>query len=565
MNLSELQHTPQPKLDFHCKNLRKFLIDSILKSGGHFSGNLGVVELTVALHYVFRSPHDKIIWDVGHQAYLHKALTHRWDDLTKIRTKNGISGFPKISESIHDAFGTGHSSTSISAILGYAIGAKLNGIKREHIAVIGDGSLTGGLAYEGLLNVANSKTNATLVINDNQMSIDAHEGTLAKMLNDIKTEDNFFTQMGFSYYGPLDGHNVNSLVENFKQIKNQEIPKIIHVKTIKGKGFKPAEQEKSKWHSVKYVKLNSSKKEQIGQPKFQDVFGKTLVELAKKNPKVLGITPAMPTGSSFHFMMDIFPNRCFDVGIAEQHAVTFAAGLALDGFIPFCGIYSSFLQRAYDQVIHDICLQNIPVIFCIDRAGIVGEDGPTHHGIFDISFLQCIPNIKIWCPKNAFELEQFLIEASKDRTSPIAIRYPKGHCNDTKNWPQNKQGNRVKKPSNKHNNTLVISTGILSVTIENLNQNGWDHLHLPKIKPLPIDFLFKISSAYDKILIFEEGSVIGGLGSEIQRQMISKKYTGTIIPFGIPDNFLAHGSRDEILESCHLDSKGILEAINSNI
>ena len=565
MFISELQNIPKLKLAATCLELRNFLIESILKSGGHFSANLGVVELTVALHYVFRSPHDKIIWDVGHQAYLHKALTGRWEELKNIRKTNGISGFPKIHENENDAFGTGHSSTSISSALGYAISAKNKKLKRQHIAVIGDGSLTGGLAFEGLLNAASSETNLSIIINDNQMSIDAHEGSLAKMLQNIDPKKNFFTEMGFEYFGPEDGHNVLALIELFTQTKQNNKPKILHIKTIKGKGYKAAEEEKSKWHSVKYVKVTTEKLPSPTFPKFQDVFGKTLLELAEKNPKIYGITPAMPSGSSFHFMMEKYPERCLDVGIAEQHAVTFSAGLAVDGNIPFCGIYSSFLQRAYDQIIHDVCLQNIPVIFCIDRAGIVGEDGPTHHGIFDISFLQCIPNLKIWCPMNASELKSMIIEGAKDRSSPIAIRYPKGRCYHPQNMPSEKDIFAKPDLSKSKNRLLVISTGIVSSTIRIIKRSNWDHIHIAKIKPLPVAYLTEVINKYDIVLIFEEGSVVGGFGSEVIRQVQQKRIDSKIYNFGIEDKFLTHGSREELLKISNLDEDGILKTIKSHL
>ena len=415
--------------------LRDFIIDIVAAKEGHLGASLGVVELTIALHYVFNTPVDKLIWDVGHQAYGHKILTGRKELFDTNRRFGGISGFPKMEESVYDAFGTGHSSTSISAILGMALSAQLQGVKdRQHIAVIGDASIASGMAFEGLNHAGVTDANILIVLNDNAMGIDPSVGALKKYLTNVKTgsakEENIFECLNFDYTGPIDGHDLPTLLSELERLKRIEGPKLIHVITKKGKGLKKAEENQVVYHAPgkfdKYTGELSEKSALPQPPKFQDVFGITLVELANQNEKIIGITPAMPTGSSLKLMMDEFPERAFDVGIAEQHAVTVAAGMAADGLVPFCNIYSTFLQRAYDQVIHDVALQNLPVIFCLDRAGLVGEDGPTHHGVFDIAYLRCIPNLIVCSPLNEMELRNIMYTAQLGLDRPIAIRYPRG-------------------------------------------------------------------------------------------------------------------------------------------
>ncbi|MBL7836552.1 MAG: 1-deoxy-D-xylulose-5-phosphate synthase, partial [Bacteroidetes bacterium] len=409
--------------------LREFLIGKIAELGGHFAANLGVVELTVAIHYIFEAPVDKIIWDVGHQSYAHKILTERKKQFDTLRKLNGISGFPKMSESEFDAFGTAHSSTSISAALGYAHAAKIMDIDRQHIAIIGDGAMSAGQAFEALNNAGISNTNLTIIINDNHIGIDPSQGALSEYLDqlDYKT-DNLFTDFGFQYFGPIDGHNLNELIEVFKHTKAINGPKVIHVRTLKGKGYAPAEAEQTKWHSTsKFDKLSGKGTGVVdNKAKYQDIFGRTLLEIAEKDKLVVAVTPAMISGSSLHFMQEKFPDRVFDVGIAEQHALTFSAGLAASGLKTFCCIYSTFLQRAYDQLIHDIALQNLPVILVIDRAGLVGEDGPTHHGAFDLAFLQTVPNLTILSPSDQDELRNAIYTAYQHNNGPIAIRFPRG-------------------------------------------------------------------------------------------------------------------------------------------
>jgi 1-deoxy-D-xylulose-5-phosphate synthase len=424
-DLHAIEHRLLPGL---CEELRGELIKIILRQGGHFAGNLGVIELTVALHRVFSSPEDPIVWDVGHQAYPHKMLTGRMSDLHTIRRYNGISGFPKRGENPHDVFGTGHSSTALSAALGMSLAASLKKeIHRTCIAVVGDGALTGGMAFEALNQAAVSQSRLLIVVNDNNIGIDPNTGAMARMLQEMEPgKPNWFTAMGFDYYGPADGHDVLALVEMLERLKAGKLPAVLHVKTIKGKGYEPAEKEQTRFHSAPaWVKLDPAQphKEQL---RFQDIFGDTLSELAALHPQVCGVTPAMPSGSGMRRVMQEYPDRFWDVGIAEQHAVTLCAGLAAEGMKPFCSVYSTFLQRGYDQLIHDVALQSLPVVFCIDRAGLVGEDGPTHHGSFDLAFLNPIPNLIIAAPRDEAHLRALMHTAAADTGKPWAIRYPRG-------------------------------------------------------------------------------------------------------------------------------------------
>ena len=431
---SDLKKLATDQLPQLCSEIREFFIDKILKNGGHFSANLGVVELTVALHYVYDFKVDKLVWDVGHQAYIHKLLTGRKKEFDHIRKLGGLAGFPKMSESEYDHFGTGHSSTSISAILGMAEAAILDQKKHKHIAVIGDGSLTGGMAFEALNNLGSSNSNVLVIINDNQIGIDPNSGAINHHLNTINENINLFKTLGLEYEGPIDGHDLNELITSLEKSIAVNSPKILHIRTVKGKGYLPAEKAQTDWHSVSYVKIDPSKSKTDNPTpsKFQDVFGYTLLELAEKDPRIVGITPAMPSGSSMKILMDAMPQRVFDVGIAEQHAVTFSAGIAAAGKRPFCSIYSSFAQRAYDQIIHDVALQNIPVVFCIDRAGLVGADGPTHHGSFDIAYLNAIPNLTIISPMDEHELRNAMYWAVDFTDEPVVMRYPRGLGSKTK-------------------------------------------------------------------------------------------------------------------------------------
>ncbi|MDP5062896.1 MAG: 1-deoxy-D-xylulose-5-phosphate synthase [Maribacter sp.] len=548
--------------------LREFIIDIVSVKEGHLGASLGVVELTIALHYVFNTPIDKLIWDVGHQAYGHKILTGRKDVFDTNRQFGGISGFPKMEESEYDAFGTGHSSTSISALLGMALAAQLQGkLRRQHIAVIGDASIASGMAFEGLNHAGVTNANIIVVLNDNAMGIDPSVGALKKYLTNVKTgtakEENIFECLNFYYSGPIDGHDLPALVKELERLKKIEGPKLLHVITTKGKGLQKAEENQVTYHAPgKFDKQTGElqkKSSTIESPKFQDVFGKTLVELALKNEKIVGITPAMPTGSSLKFMMDALPERAFDVGIAEQHAVTMAAGMATDGLIVFCNIYSTFLQRAYDQVIHDVAIQNLPVIFCLDRAGLVGEDGPTHHGVFDISYLRCIPNLIICSPLNEIELRNIMYTAQLGLDHPIAIRYPRGRGNEV-NWqvPMKKlnigEGQLLKEGSE----IAILSTGPIGNMVSELiheldNTPAIAHYNFPFIKPLDTDLLERILKKFDHIITLEDGSVTGGFGSGLLEFANTIGIHKKIKIFGIPDAFITHGATEKLYIKAGID------------
>ena len=556
---SEIQSLTAAELVELSAELREYIIETILLNGGHFAANLGVIELTTVLLHNYNLNSDKIVWDVGHQSYPYKVLTQRKEELKSIRNINGISGFPKIEESNFDYFGTGHSSTAISAAMGMAQAAKINNEPdRNFIAVVGDGALTGGMSYEALNNIINSNLNITIVLNDNQIGIDPNTGALNHHLTneDYSQVKQWFQWFGLNYNGPVDGHNVYELLTEFENSKSIIGPKIIHLKTVKGKGYLPAEKEQTKYHSTnKYVKIQPD--ENSISKKWQDVFGEILVQLATENAQVIGITPAMPSSCGMQKAMDIFPDRFFDVGISEQHAVTFAAGLATQGKIPFVNIYSTFLQRAYDQIIHDVALQNLPVVFCIDRAGLVGEDGPTHHGAFDISFLNCIPNIEIFAPKNEQELfsnMKYAVSAGK----PIAIRYPKGSLKNG-NWTTEKIENTEHHFENKHK-ILVISTGIASNFVETAKTKTsilFDYLHINQIKPVPT---FNFSN-YTKIITVEDGSIIGGFGQSIK--MNHPNFKGNWLHLGIPDQFIPHGNNESLYDLAGYGIDSIVSAIES--
>lgn len=553
-----------------CSAYRTYLIDTILQIGGHFSANLGTVELTTALHYVLDTPRDQLVWDVGHQAYLHKIITGRIDQFETIRKKGGISGFPKRDESLFDPFGTGHSSTSISAVLGMAEADLLQGVDRQHVAVIGDGSLTGGMAWEALNNAAVSKTNILIVINDNQMGIDPNSGALNQYLNDLNKTNNFFTDLGFTYAYLQDGHDVIGLVNQLKKMTNQTGPKILHIKTIKGKGYQPAEEEQTKWHAVKYVKLprQTSENQKI---KYQDIFGQTLLELAKQNEKVVGITPAMPSGCSMKTLMDEMPDRCFDVGIAEQHAVTFSAGLAANGMIPFCNIYSTFLQRAYDQVIHDVCLQNLPVIFCLDRAGVVGEDGATHHGLYDMAYLRSIPNLTIMAPSDEHELRS-MMHFALELNQPVAIRYPKGYGPQA-NWKQEITPLKAGLSRTLHQGKdatilgIGVGTGIALKAQELLGHRGFDIAvqDMRFIKPLDQEKLFEFLETFDHIFTIEDGCLTGGFGSAIVEFANHHGMNRKITCFGFPDEVIEHATRKELFNEYGIDAQHIASEIEKEL
>ena len=557
----DLRALPKDQLPQLAQELRDFIINIVAVKEGHLGASLGVVELTIALHYFFNTPEDKLIWDVGHQAYGHKILTGRKEIFHTNRTLKGISGFPKIEESIYDCFGTGHSSTAISASLGMAIAARLaNNNTRQHIAVVGDASIASGMAFEALNHAGVTDTNILVILNDNAIGIDPSVGALKQYFTKVTLDgapdtDNIFEALNFDYTGAVDGHNISELIAVFEKLIHKRGPKILHVITKKGKGLKQAEEDQVSYHAP--GKFNPATGDRLKNntaklpPKFQDVFGHTLVDLAKDNDKIIGITPAMPTGSSLKYMMEAFPKRAFDVGIAEQHAVTLSAGLATEGLHVFCNIYSTFLQRAYDQVIHDVCLQKLPVIFCLDRAGMVGEDGATHHGIFDIAFLRCIPNIIIAAPSNVIALRNILYTAQLGLGLPIAIRYPRGRGN-TAAW---------KKPFKKitigQAEELKKGTTIALLCIGSMVQNAKDALELLPfetqknqvgiydmcfVKPLDSRLLSKIFEHYTTIITLENGVVSGGFGSSILEYLATTKYTNTVKILGVKDAFPEHGS-----------------------
>jgi len=558
------------------QELREFIINIVAVKEGHLGASLGVIELTIALHYVFNTPDDLLVWDVGHQAYGHKILTGRKDSFHTNRQLDGISGFPKIKESNYDAFGTGHSSTAISATLGMAIASQLSGdVTKQHIAVVGDASIASGMAFEALNHAGVTDTNLLVILNDNAIGIDPSVGALKAYFSKVTLDgapdtDNVFEAFGFEYSGPIDGHDLDILISELKRLKNVDGPKLLHVITTKGKGLRQAEEDQVKYHApgrfnAETGDLHPKKTEKL-PPKFQEVFGKTIVELAQKNEKIIGITPAMPTGSSLKYMMDAFPDRAFDVGIAEQHAVTFAAGLATQGLTVFCNIYSTFLQRAYDQVIHDVCLQKLPVIFCLDRAGLVGEDGATHHGIFDIAYLRCIPNLIICAPSNEIELRNSLYTAQKGLENPIAIRYPRGNGTIV-DWQQPfsevKIGKGVRLKDGTSIAILSIGTIAKNVTeaIENLKEPSEKekvaHYDLRYVKPLDETLLHDVFRKYDTLITIEDGTKIGGFGSAVLEFAAKERYDKHIITLGVPDVFLEHGTIAQLQDIAGISSEKI--------
>lgn len=563
----KLKSLNESQLNDYAAWLRQFLIRQITENGGHFAANLGVVELSIALHYSFNTPKDILIWDVGHQAYAHKILTERKSTFETLRKLNGISGFPKMSESKYDAFGTAHSSTSISAALGYAEAAKLQNISRQHIAVIGDGALSAGQAFEALNNAGLSQTNITIIINDNHIGIDPSQGALGEYLDHLNNKpENFFTDLGFQYFGPINGHDIHEMNQLFLSVINNNAPKIIHVKTIKGKGHVEAEAEQTKWHSVsKFDKLAGKETTSNSKnAKYQDIFGRTLLQLAESNPNIVAVTPAMISGSSLHFMQEKFPNRVFDVGIAEQHAITFAAGLAASGMVPVCCLYATFLQRGYDQLIHDVALQNLPVVFAIDRAGLVGEDGPTHHGVFDISSLQAIPNLTIISPSNQKDLKDALFTCTQTPNGPVVIRYPRGqshepYLNDVLETFEIGKGMNVVKGKN----TAVISYGTMVNNCLKAVQRTHASLYdLKTIKPLDTALLTQIFANYQNVLVVEETQQIGGIGSTLSVMAHALNFQGSFKILAIHDHFVTHASPAELYELEKLDENTIFETLN---
>ncbi|GAB2474922.1 1-deoxy-D-xylulose-5-phosphate synthase [Algoriphagus taiwanensis] len=600
-----------------CDELRQFIVDNVSVYGGHFGASLGVVELTVALHYVLNTPEDQLVWDVGHQAYGHKILTGRRDQFHTNRVYGGLSGFPKRKESEFDTFGVGHSSTSISAALGMAVASKYKNSDIQHVAVIGDGSMTGGMAFEAMNHAGVSDTNLLIILNDNCMSIDPNVGALKDYLTDITTshtynkvkdevwkmlgklskfgssaqeviskvegaiksavlkQSNLFESLNLRYFGPVDGHDVDHLVEILRDLKDIPGPKILHCVTVKGKGYEPAEKgNKTTWHAPgTFDKVTGEIFKKVPTspqaPKYQDVFGHTIVELAEKDSRIMGVTPAMPSGSSLNIMMKAMPDRAFDVGIAEQHAVTFSAGLATQGLVPFCNIYSSFMQRAYDQVIHDVCLQNLPVVFCLDRAGFAGADGPTHHGAYDIAYFRCVPNLVVSAPMNEEELRNLMYTATQFG-GPFSIRYPRGN-GVMPEWktPMREipvgQGRIVKEGED----VAILSIGHIgnyaveacqALAKEGLNPAHYD---MRFVKPLDEELLHEVFGKFKKVITIEDGALMGGFGSAVLEWMMDHGYYAQVKRLGIPDAIIEHGEQIELHRECGFDPEGIAEAVRA--
>ena len=578
-NPTDLRRLPENQLPQLAKELRDFIIDIVSKKEGHLGASLGVVELTIALHYVFNTPEDLLVWDVGHQAYGHKILTERRDVFHTNRELDGISGFPKRSESIYDTFGVGHSSTSISAALGMALASQLKGeVEKQHIAIIGDASIASGVAFEGLNHAGVTDANLLVILNDNAIGIDPSIGALKNYLTAVKEgknpkQNNNIKSLNFDYSGPIDGHDLQKLISELERLKLVKGPKFLHVLTTKGKGLQLAEEFQVKYHApgkfdAKTGKIHPKEESHL-PPKFQDVFGHTLVELAKQNEKIIGITPAMPTGSSMKYMMEAFPKRAIDVGIAEQHAVTLAAGMTTQGMVVFCNIYSTFLQRAYDQVIHDVALQNLPVIFCLDRAGLVGEDGATHHGVFDIAYLNCIPNMIIAAPKDEIELRNTMFTASEGLNNPIAIRYPRGRGKNV-NWEQPFEKVEISKivELQKGTKVAILSTGTIGNNISTAlkeveNPKLFSHYHFLFIKPLDLNSVESIINSHDYIITIEDGVITGGFGEQISAIIATNNLNKSIINLGIPDSFIEHGTVFELQQLCKIDVNHIIQLLNS--
>jgi 1-deoxy-D-xylulose-5-phosphate synthase len=620
-DLRKLDRSQLPQV---CNELRQFIIDNVSVYGGHFGASLGVVELSVALHYVFNTPDDQLIWDVGHQAYGHKILTGRRDEFHTNRTYGGLSGFPKRKESPYDAFGVGHSSTSISSALGMAVASALDKhYQRQHIAIIGDGAMTAGLAFEGMNHAGATDSNLLIILNDNCMAIDPNVGALKEYLTDITTsktynkfrddvwnmlgkmsnfgksaqevvskvegvmktailrQSNLFESLGLRYFGPIDGNDISHLTEVLNDLKNIPGPKLLHCLTVKGKGYGPAEKDQTKWHAPGvFDKISGEIKKKIYNapqpPKYQDVFGHTLVELATVNEDIVGVTPAMPSGSSMNIMMEALPDRAFDVGIAEQHAVTFSAGMATQGKVVFCNIYSTFVQRAYDQVIHDVCIQELPVVFCLDRAGLVGADGPTHHGAYDIAFMRCIPNMVVASPMNEQELRNMMYTAQlnsfQSSGKAFTIRYPRGN-GVMPDWKTPFQeikigsGRKLKDGTDIAILTLGPIGNFASEACDRLVTQGISTAlyDMRFIKPLDEDILHEIFTKFDRVITIEDGCLQGGFGSAVMEFMVDNGYTCRVKRLGIPDAIVEHGEPLDLYKECGFDTEGIVKAVNEQM
>lgn len=568
-NPNDLRKLTPEQLPVLAKELREFIIDIVSRKEGHLGASLGVIELTIALHYVFNTPEDLLVWDVGHQAYGHKILTGRKDVFHTNRQLHGISGFPKRSESIYDTFGVGHSSTAISAALGMALASNLKGeTEKQHIAVIGDASIASGMAFEGLNHGGVTDANLLVILNDNAIGIDPSVGALKDYLTSVKEgknpkDNNMMKSLNFDYSGPIDGHDFEALLKELHRLKHKKGPKFLHIITTKGKGMQLAEEDQVKYHAPGKFNPKTGeilpKSEENLPPKFQDVFGLTLVELAKQNEKIIGITPAMPTGSSMKFMMDAFPERAIDVGIAEQHAVTLAAGMTTQGMTVFCNIYSTFMQRAYDQLIHDVALQDLPVIFCLDRAGLVGEDGATHHGVYDLAYLNCIPNLIITAPKDEIELRNLMYTAQLGLQHPIAIRYPRGRGILT-DWQKPFQKIEIGKATELQKGTAVaiLSTGFIGNNVSSAlsdctNSEIFSHYHFPFVKPLDLEKLTDICNNHKHLITIEDGAVIGGFGSSIASFVTENNFSVSVKKLGIPDEFIEQGTVSDQQQICGIN------------
>jgi 1-deoxy-D-xylulose-5-phosphate synthase len=613
---ADLKQYSEQDLEQICQELRQYIIDVVSVNGGHFGASLGVVELTVALHYALNTPYDRLVWDVGHQAYGHKILTGRKDQFHTNRIINGISGFPKISESEYDTFGVGHSSTSISAALGMAVASHYKGEKdRQHVAVIGDGAMTAGLAFEGLNHAGIENSNLLVILNDNCMSIDPNVGALKEYLTSITTsksynrfredvsqvlvklselgpnahkyvkkieksikgtllrQSNLFEALNFRYFGPVDGHDVKRLASIIKDLSAIPGPKLLHCVTVKGKGFALAEKDQTKWHAPGLFdkitgEIKKSQPDKPQPPKYQDVFGHTIVELAESNQKIVGITPAMPSGSSLNIMMKAMPDRAFDVGIAEQHAVTFSAGLATQGLVPFCNIYSSFMQRAYDQVIHDVAIQNLNVVFCLDRAGLAGADGATHHGAYDLAYMRCIPNMVVASPMNEEELRNLMFTAQQENMGPFTIRYPRGN-GVMPDWKRPFKALPIGKGRKicDGEDVAILSIGhVGNFAVEacsELNSEGIHpaHYDMRFVKPLDAQLLHEVFKRYTNIITIEDGCLQGGMGSAILEFMADHQYKANVIRLGIPDEMIEHGEQPELWKLCGYDTAALIKTV----
>ena len=617
----DLKKIEKEQLHQVCQELRQYIIDVVSIHGGHFAASLGVVELSVALHYVYNTPYDQLVWDVGHQAYGHKILTGRRDNFHTNRKYGGLSGFPKRSESIYDTFGVGHSSTSISAALGMAIAAKYNGEEdKKSVAIIGDGSMTAGMAFEAMNHAGVADADMLVILNDNNMSIDPNVGALKEYLTDIATShtynklkddiwktlgklplganfsremasklehsikgfinkrSNLFESMKMRYFGPIDGHNITKLVDTLKDLREIPGPKLLHIITTKGKGYALAEKDQTKWHAPGLFdkvtgEIFKKTYDTLQPPKYQDVFGRTMIELAKENPKIFGITPAMPSGSSLKFMMDEMPGRAIDVGICEQHAVTLSAGMATQGMKVFCNIYSSFMQRAYDQVVHDVAIQKLPVVFCLDRGGLVGDDGPTHHGVYDIAYMRCIPNMIVSAPMNEAELRDLMYTSQLPSTElPFVIRYPRGE-GVMPEWKTEMKAIAIGKGRKLKDgkDVAILSFGhpgnFAAAAIRNLKSEGIDpaHYDLRFAKPLDEEMLHEVFQRYSKVITVEDGTVVGGVGSAILEFMAANHYKAEVKILGIPDRIVEHGSQKELHKECGYDAEAIAKAVREMV